>query len=77
MEYLVILLIVGIAAAAVLYPLLRRDGDEGLNSDEAIERRVAQYREGLKNGTVCDKCHAVNPPGSNFCADCGRALRRG
>jgi len=77
MEYLLILLIVAAAAAAVLYPLLRRGQDDALNTDDAIERRVAQYREGLKSGTVCDKCYAVNPAGSNFCAECGRALRRG
>lgn len=75
MEYLVILLIVGTAAAAVLYPLLRRDNEEAASTDEAIERRVAEYREGLKNGTVCGKCYTVNPAGSKFCASCGRALR--
>lgn len=76
MEYLLILLIAGTAAAAVLYPLLRRDNGDSLNTDDAIERRIAQYREGLRNGTVCDRCYAANPAGSNFCAECGQALRR-
>ena len=34
----------------------------------------ARYREALRAGTVCEHCTFANPPGSRFCADCGRRL---
>ena len=74
MEYLLILLIVGAGAAAVLYPLLRRDNEDPVSTDEAIERRVAEYRKGLKHGTVCPRCYAVSPAGSKYCMECGKKL---
>jgi hypothetical protein len=79
-----ILLITGIGA--VLWPLLRRDarapdptttrlGEHVLSEDE-VAREVGRYREALRAGSVCRRCAQANPPGSRFCAGCGRPLGR-
>jgi hypothetical protein len=43
-------------------------------SADRIEREVLRYREALRAGTLCGRCGAANPPGSAYCADCGKRL---
>jgi len=43
-------------------------------ADERIEREVLRYREALRAGTLCARCGQANPPGSAYCADCGKRL---
>jgi hypothetical protein len=45
-------------------------------SDAELDEEVARYREAIKRGTLCEHCLAANPPGSKFCADCGKTLAR-
>jgi ribosomal protein L40E len=44
----------------------RADGD--------VEAEVLRYRAALRAGTLCRKCGAANPDGSQFCGDCGARL---
>jgi len=81
MEIIVVLVLVIAAVAAVLVPLVRRSAGEPLESPEsvppdeaAIETEVARYRESLRAGSLCRRCGAANPPGSRYCAECGRPL---
>jgi hypothetical protein len=39
-----------------------------------IEQEVLRYRTALRAGTLCVRCGEANPPGSRFCADCGKRL---
>lgn len=74
-------IIVGMVVAAiglgvVLIPVLRprhaaRAAGPG---DGIVERRVAEYREAMRAGTICERCLAASPPGSRFCGSCGRRL---
>ena len=43
-------------------------------ADDRIEREVLRYREALRAGTLCVRCGQANPPGSAYCADCGKRL---
>jgi hypothetical protein len=81
MEILIALLMATTAVAAVLLPFVdraraaRATGDAAaVPDDELIEAEIARYREALRAGTVCEHCTFANPPGSRFCADCGRRL---
>jgi hypothetical protein len=87
MEMVVVVLVVGAAVAAVLYPLLRPapvtgdplepEADAPPPDDAAlaaIESDIALYREAMARGTLCERCARANPPASRFCADCGRRL---
>jgi len=81
MEILIAVLMAATAVAAVLLPFLARDRaaraapDAAVAlDDDALEAEVARYREALRAGTVCVRCTFANPPGSRFCADCGRPL---
>jgi hypothetical protein len=81
MEIIVVLLIVVAAVAAVLVPLVRRGGDEPLETpgtpsldDASLEAEVVRYRAALRSGSLCRRCGEANPGGSRFCAACGRAL---
>jgi uncharacterized OB-fold protein len=38
---------------------------------------VLRYREALRAGTLCVRCGQANPPGSAYCADCGKRLPLG
>jgi hypothetical protein len=85
MEILLIILIVAVAVAAVILPLLRRDGEEPLETpepvatsqpdDAALEEEILTYREALRSGTLCRRCGTPNAPASRYCAECGRRLR--
>ncbi len=81
MEILIAVLMATAAMAAVLVPFLARDraaraapDAAAALDDRAIEAEIARYREALRAGTVCVRCTFANPPGSRFCADCGRLL---
>lgn len=85
MEWIVAAAIGLIVAAFVFAPLLRGSGviydwdGTGASPERArrlaeIEADVGRYREALRAGTVCTRCREANPPGSRFCADCGRPL---
>ena len=86
MEIALIAALMMAAVAVVLRPLLRRDASapdptttpEGdVAADErALAAEVTRYRTALRAGTVCKRCKQANPPGSRFCADCGRALAK-
>ena len=43
-------------------------------NDEALDQKVARYREAIKRGTLCERCLTANPGGSRYCADCGKAV---
>ncbi|HEX7089214.1 MAG TPA: hypothetical protein VF192_03710 [Longimicrobiales bacterium] len=78
MEILIAVLMAAAAVGAVLVPFIAQGraapaGAPALDED-AIEAAVARYREALRAGTVCARCVFANPPGSRFCADCGRPL---
>lgn len=76
-EYLIVLLVVSVGAAAVIIPLLRSGGATHaaqLSSDADIKEAVTNYRSALREGTVCRKCLRANRPGSRYCADCGKEL---
>ena len=71
-EYLLVIVLGLIALGAVAFPLLVGRGR--YPHREALEADVERYRRALEAGTVCDRCREANPPGSNFCRECGRAL---
>ena len=48
--------------------------DSASVSGDRIEREVLRYREALRAGTLCPRCGQANPPGSVYCADCGKRL---
>jgi hypothetical protein len=78
MEILIAVLLAAAAVAAVLAPFIAEGraapvGAAAFDAD-AMEAAVARYREALRAGTVCVRCVFANPPGSRFCADCGRPL---
>lgn len=83
METLIVLLIAAGGVAAILVPLARgggtprratATGPRFADDDAAIDAEVERYRAALRAGTICGRCRYPNPEGSNFCADCGRAL---
>ncbi|MGQ0561337.1 MAG: hypothetical protein ACT443_05630 [Gemmatimonadota bacterium] len=43
-------------------------------TEQELDAEVARYREAIKRGTLCERCLTANPPGSRYCADCGRPL---
>jgi hypothetical protein len=71
-EYLVVLILGLIAAGAVAFPFLT--GAHRYDDAAELEADIRRYREAVAAGTVCGRCRAANPPGSRFCAECGRAL---
>jgi hypothetical protein len=78
MEILIAVLMAAAAVGAVLAPFVAQGraapaGAATFDAD-ALETAVARYREALRAGTVCVRCVFANPPGSRFCADCGRPL---
>nr|PZN90820.1 MAG: hypothetical protein DIU52_06280 [bacterium] len=81
MEVLIAVLMAAVAVAAVLPPFVARgraaraaSGAGGARDDGLLEAEIARYREALRAGTVCEHCTFANPPGSRYCADCGRRL---
>ncbi len=50
------------------------DAGDGAEADE-IEAEIARIRRGLQEGRTCRSCAETNPPGSSFCARCGRELQ--
>lgn len=71
-EYLVVVVLVLLALGAVLFPLLV--GRERYGSEAELESDLERYRLALREDTLCRHCRAANPPGSRFCAECGREL---
>ena len=43
-------------------------------TNEALDQKVARYREAIQRGTLCERCLNANPGGSRYCADCGKVL---
>lgn len=41
---------------------------------DALEAEIADMRQGLRAGNVCEICGFRNPGGSRFCGACGTAL---
>lgn len=76
MEILVLVGLGLLAVAGVAYPLIRPRRRRPTLPDERLEARVRLYREALRAGTICGRCLRANPPGSRFCADCGRPVGR-
>ena len=75
MDYLVVVLVVLGAAAAVAWPLVRRErAPIQLADDAVLETAIKRYRNALKRGTVCERCLRDNPDKSRFCAECGHQL---
>lgn len=74
MEILIISALALVALAVVAYPALRRGSERPTFADATIDAEVRRYRAALRSGTVCPKCLEANPAGSQYCADCGRAL---
>ena len=47
---------------------------EASGDTDALEREIAEAREGMKDALRCGACHHRNPPGSRFCGACGTPL---
>ena len=45
-------------------------------TEEQLDAEVTRYQQAIKSATLCERCLTANPPKSNFCADCGKALGR-
>ena len=76
MQYIVIGIVVLVAVAAVVYPLIKRNPIDRVIADDArLEARIQSYRAALNAGTVCEHCLRDNPENSRYCAECGRELR--
>lgn len=73
MDLLIPALLAAIALTVVLLPVLRGRRVPPLDG-AAVDAEIGRYRESLRSGTVCEHCAEANPPGSRFCARCGRAL---
>lgn len=43
-------------------------------NDDEIKKEVQRYRAAIEARTLCERCLTANPPKSNFCSECGRAL---
>jgi flagellar biosynthesis/type III secretory pathway M-ring protein FliF/YscJ len=43
-------------------------------SRDTLETEIAEMRQGLRAGLVCETCGFRNPGGSRFCGACGTAL---
>ncbi|MEJ2215117.1 MAG: zinc ribbon domain-containing protein [Gemmatimonadota bacterium] len=72
MEILVIGILVVLAAAAVIIPLVRPA--PGTMDEATLDAEVKRYRKALREGTVCDQCLEANEPGARYCANCGAPL---
>jgi len=62
------------AVAVVLLPSMRRERAGAPADRDALEQRIGRYRTALDAGTVCERCLFPNPPGSAYCAGCGRKV---
>jgi hypothetical protein len=49
-----------------------QEDDQAFHS--RLEAEVARYRQAIRAGALCRRCHEANPRGSRFCAECGRRL---
>ena len=75
MEIVVVALIVLVAAAAIVHPLLlERTAAGRYDTDEEISAEVERYRAAIRANTLCHVCLTANPPQSNYCSQCGRDL---
>lgn len=74
-EIVVALVIAALLIAAAVITQLKRPQDRASPfSNEALDQKVARYREAIQRGTLCERCLAANPGGSRYCADCGKIL---
>jgi uncharacterized OB-fold protein len=71
-DYLVVIILGLIAAGAVAFPFLT--GATRYDDSQRMETDIRRYRDAVAAGTVCSRCREANPPGSRFCAECGKAL---
>lgn len=72
LQYVIIGALAVVALAAVAFPVLAGRGR--YDDRETLEADLDRYRDAVAGDTVCPRCRAANPPGSRFCAECGRAL---
>lgn len=71
-EYIVVFIVGLIALGAIAFPFII--GIARYNDEAELEADIRSYRDAVAAGTVCDDCRAANPPGANFCTECGREL---
>lgn len=45
-------------------------------TDEQLDAEVKRYQQAIRSATLCERCLTANPPKSNFCMECGKALGR-
>jgi ribosomal protein L40E len=72
MEILIIGILVALAVAAVVIPLVRPA--PGTMDEATLDAEVDRYRKALRTESVCDQCLAANEPEAQYCANCGAPL---
>lgn len=72
MKILIIGILVVLAVAAVVIPLVRPA--RGTMDEATLDAEVKRYRRALREGTVCDQCLEANEAGGHYCANCGAPL---
>jgi uncharacterized membrane protein YccC len=72
MEILIIGILVALAVAAVVIPLVRPA--RGTMDEATLDAEVERYRKALRNDVLCDQCLEANEPGARYCANCGAPL---
>ena len=72
-DYLIVFVLTAVALGAIAFPILvgRRRYLDPADLDADVER----YRRALRHGSVCARCRQANAPESEFCGECGHALR--
>ncbi|HKJ93346.1 MAG TPA: hypothetical protein VJ957_09260 [Longimicrobiales bacterium] len=75
MAILIIGLLVALAVAAVVIPLVRPA--PGTMDEASLEAELERYRKALRADTICDQCLEANEAGSHYCARCGAPLSAG
>jgi hypothetical protein len=83
METMLVMLLAAGAVAFVLYPIVRGGGAAAPSAGRwagepldqaALAAEIDRYRAAIRAGSACRRCSTANPPGSRFCAECGRRL---
>lgn len=74
-EIIIALVVAALLIGAAVITQLKRPQDRTITfSNEALDQKVARYREAIQRGTLCERCLSANPGGSRYCADCGKIL---
>ena len=76
MEIAIVGVLVFIAFAAVLAPVMRSGTRGAIDAaaDLAVEQQIELYRAAVRANTVCRRCGFANPVDSRFCCECGKSL---